>query len=245
MAQPGNIPNSMRRLQFHVGTSGFSYKEWKGSFYPQKLPADQMLRIYAERFATVEMNSTFRRMPKPAVIKAWAAEVSPEFKFVIKAPQRITHFRRLKDCQEPVKELLDGAKLLKKHLGPLLFQLPANFKKDAARLRDFLKLIPKRQRVAFEFRNATWFDEEVFDMLRKRNVALCIAESDETVQTPFMATADWGYIRLRLPQYSDADFKSWIKRIRRQNWEEAFVFFKHEDEGKGPRFAKRFLELAG
>lgn len=243
--QPGNIRETMKRLQFHVGTSGFSYKEWKGKFYPQKFPADQMLRFYSQQFATVEMNNTFYRMPKPAAMKAWAKDVPADFRFVMKSPQSITHFRRLKNAREPVKVLIQTAKLLKKHLGPLLFQLPGNFKKDAARLRDFLKLIPARQQFAFEFRHASWFDDEIFDLLRKRNVALCIAESDETVETPFVATADWGYIRLRLPNYSDADLKNWIKRIRRQKWEEAFVFFKHEDEGKGPRFAKRFLELAG
>src|SRR5262249_28302576 len=175
-------------------------------------------------------------MPKPAVIKAWGEQAPPGFKFIIKAPQRITHFRRLKDCREPVKELIDGAKLLKKHLGLLLFQLPANFKKDATRLRDFLKLLPARQRVAFEFRHASWFDDEVFEVLRKRNVALCIAESDETVETSFVATADWGYVRLRLPQYSDADLKGWIKRIRRQKCDEPSIFFKHQNHTNAPRF---------
>jgi uncharacterized protein YecE (DUF72 family) len=230
---------------FYVGTSGYGYKEWKGSFYPNDLPAKQMLRYYAERLDAVEMNNTFRRMPTSSALAAVAPEVPPEFQFAMKAPQQITHFRRLKNCREPVEELLAAAKALKKRLGPLLFQLPPNFKKDLPRLREFLKLLPKRTRAAFEFRHASWFDDEVFGLLRKRNVALCYAEEEESVEVPFVATADWGYLRLRLAEYGDADLKRWVKRVREQDWKDAFVFFKHEDEANGPRFAKRFLELAG
>jgi uncharacterized protein YecE (DUF72 family) len=231
--------------QFHVGTSGYGYKEWKGSFYPKDLPAKQMLRYYSEWLGAVEMNNTFRRMPTAAALGAVAAEVPKGFVFAVKAPQQITHFRRLKNCDEPVEELLAAAKALKKRLGPLLFQLPPNFKKDLPRLREFLALLPKRTRAAFEFRHASWFDDDVFALLRKRGVALCYAEEEESVEVPFVATADWGYLRLRLAKYSEADLRRWIKRVRAQKWSDAFVFFKHEDEGKGPRFAKRFLELAG
>jgi uncharacterized protein YecE (DUF72 family) len=235
----------MSTTNFHVGTSGYSYKEWKGSFYPKDLPADQMLRYYAERFGSVEMNNTFYRMPKPSVIEAWAEEVPSDFKFVIKAPQRITHFQRLRGANESVSYLVETVAVLKQRLGPLLFQLPGNFKKDLPRLREFLSLLPAGQSAAFEFRHESWFDDEVFDLLRGRNVALCVAEADDTLSTPFVSTADWGYLRLRLPAYSDGVLGEWIERVRKQKWRDAFVFFKHEDEAKGPSFAARFLKLAG
>jgi uncharacterized protein YecE (DUF72 family) len=231
-------------MNLYVGTSGFSYKEWKGNFYPKDLPPARMLHYYGERFRTVEMNNTFYRMPKASVLESWAAEVPAEFKFVLKASQRITHFQRLKDVGESVSYLLDTAATLGERLGPLLFQLPPDLKKDASRLRAFLALLPPHCRAAFEFRNESWFDEEIFKLLRDHRAALCIAEAEDGVDVPFLSTADWGYLRLRMPDYSDADLKSWLKRVREQNWRDAFVFFKHEDEGKGPAFAKRFLELA-
>ena len=230
-------------MNLYVGTSGYAYKEWKGTFYPEDLPANQMLRFYGERFRTVEINNTFYRMPKATVVEAWAAEVPDDFKFVLKASQRITHIRRLKDAAEPVRFLLDVAGVLQQRLGPLLFQLPPNLKKDLPRLRDFLALLPPRS-AAIEFRHPTWFDDEVFGMLRDRQAALCIAEAEDGVDVPFVATADWGYVRLRRPDYGDAELKAWAKRLRDQRWQEAFVFFKHEDEGKGPKLAKGFLELS-
>jgi len=231
-------------MKLYVGTSGYSYKEWKGTFYPQDLPARQMLRYYGERFRTVEINNTFYRLPTASVLEAWASEVVGDFKFVLKAPQRITHMRRLKNAADPVSELLEVAAALKRRLGPLLFQLPPNFKKDVPRLREFLALLPSRRRTAFEFRHPSWFDDEVFELLHEHKVALCVAEADDDLEVPFVATADWGYLRLRRPDYGDAKLKTWLKRIRREDWREAFVFFKHEDEGKGPQMAKRFLELA-
>ncbi len=230
-------------MNLYVGTSGYSYKEWKGSFYPEKLSAKKMLSYYGELFRTVEINNSFYQMPKPAVLEAWAAEVPADFKFILKAPQRITHFQRLKNSGEAVEELLDVAKLLKKRLGPILFQLRSDMKKDAIRLGDFLKLLPKG-RAAFEFRHATWFDDEIFGLLRKRRAALCIAEAEDGPKVPFVSTADFGYIRLRRPDYGDAELKTWVKRVQRQDWKNAFVFFKHEDSGKGPQMAKRFLELS-
>jgi uncharacterized protein YecE (DUF72 family) len=183
-------------------------------------------------------------MPTPAVLKSWASQVPEEFQFALKAPQRITHFQRLKGAQQSVKEFLAAAKVLKKHLGPLLFQLPGNFKKDLPRLAAFLKRLPAKQPVAFEFRHPSWLEEDTFELLRKRKVALCTAEAEDGIDTPLIATTDWGYLRLRMANYSDRDLKSWIKRITAQKWTDVFIFFKHEDEGNGPRFAERFLKFA-
>jgi uncharacterized protein YecE (DUF72 family) len=230
-------------MNLYVGTSGYSYKPWKGTFYPKDLPDKQMLRFYGERFRTVEINNTFYRMPKASVLQAWAAEVPADFKFVLKAPQRITHMQRLKDAGDSVSYLLEVAGALQERLGPLLFQLPPNLKKDVPRLRDFLALLPSKRRAAFEFRHQSWFDEEVFGLLREHQTALCIAEAENDLEVPFVPTADWGYLRLRLPEYKDAELKAWLKRVREQDWRDAFVFFKHEDEGKGPQMARRFLEL--
>jgi uncharacterized protein YecE (DUF72 family) len=231
-------------MNLYVGTSGYAYKEWKGSFYPEDLPDKQMLKYYSERFRSVEINNTFYRMPKETMLEAWAAEVPAEFKFVIKAPQQITHIKRLKDVNDSVSYLLKVISVLKDRLGPLLFQLPPHLKKDAARLRDFLALLPAEHRAAFEFRHQSWFDDEVFGLLREHKAALCVAEAEEGVDTPFVSTADWGYLRLRRPDYGDPELKAWIDRVRQPGWSEAFIFFKHEDEGKGPQMAKRFLELA-
>jgi uncharacterized protein YecE (DUF72 family) len=230
-------------MNLYVGTSGYSYKEWKGSFYPEKLPAKQMLQHYGERFPTVEINYTFKRLPTAAVLKTWTDAVPADFRFALKAPEWITHRKRLKDVGDMLANLLEVADKLKRRLGPLLFQLPPNFKKDAPRLQSFLDLLPAKRRVAFEFRHASWFDDEVFQILRDHNVALCIADADD-VEVPVVATADWGCLRLRRPDYDDAALKKWWKQIRKQEWSDAFVFFKHEEEGKGPQFAQRFLKLA-
>jgi uncharacterized protein YecE (DUF72 family) len=230
-------------MKFHIGTSGYSYKEWKGKFYPKNLSAGEMLPFYAERFDAVEINNTFYRMPKAEVLKAWAAQVPASFIFALKSPQRITHFQRLKDAGKSVAEFVKVAGALKQKLGPVLFGLPPNFKKDVPRLSEFLRVLPKRVRAAFEFRHESWMDEEVFDLLRRRRVALCMAQAEDGIEAPLVETADWGYLRLRMVKYSDADLKRWIKEIRRRSWKEAFVFFKHEEKATGPKFAKRFLEL--
>lgn len=231
-------------MNLYVGTSGYFYKEWKGSFYPEDLPDKQMLRFYGERFRSVEINNTFYRMPKPPLLEGWAAEVPGDFKFVLKAPQRITHIQRLKDVKDSVWYLLDVAAVLKERLGPLLFQLPPNLPKDVARLRELLALL-SQHRAALEFRHQSWFDEEVFSLLREHKAVLCIAEAENDLQIPFVSTADWGYLRLRRPDYGDAELTDWVKKVQQQNWRDAFIFFKHEDEGKGPQMAKRYLELAG
>ena len=231
-------------MNLYVGTSGYSYKEWKGTFYPKELPDKQMLRYYGERFRTVEINNTFYRMPKASVVEAWADEVPADFQFVLKASQRITHMQRLKDAGDSLSYLLEVAGTLKERLGPLLFQLPPYLKKDAPRLREFLALLPPTRRAAFEFRHQSWFDAEVFGLLRDRQAALCIAEAENDLEIPFVSTAHWGYLRLRRPDYGDAELKAWVERVRQQDWQDAFIFFKHEEEGKGPQMAKRFLELA-
>jgi uncharacterized protein YecE (DUF72 family) len=231
-------------MNLYVGTSGYSYKEWKGSFYPEDLPEKQMLHFYGERFQTVEINNTFYRMPKASVLEAWSAEVPANFKFVLKASQQITHIKRLKDAGDSLAYLLKVAASLKEQLGPILFQLPPYLKKDALRLSEFLKLLPTEHCAAFEFRHQSWFDEEIFGLLREHHAVLCIAEAENDLQIPFLSTADWGYLRLRRPDYGDKELKDWGDRVRGQNWREAFVFFKHEEEGKGPAMAKRFLELS-
>jgi uncharacterized protein YecE (DUF72 family) len=231
-------------MNCYVGTSGFSYAPWKGPFYPDDLPAEQMLRFYGERFRAVEINNTFFRMPKPAVLEAWAAQVPADFKFVLKASRGITHMKRLKDAGDSVAYLLKVASALGPKLGPLLFQLPPNMKKDLPRLRAFLELLQRDRRAAFEFRHQSWFDDDVFALLREHQAVLCIAEAEDDLQTPFVCTADWGYLRLRMADYTDKDLKGWLTRVRGQPWQDVFVFFKHEDEANGPRLAKRFVELA-
>jgi uncharacterized protein YecE (DUF72 family) len=231
-------------MNLYVGTSGYSYKEWKGSFYPEDISTDEMLRFYGEHFNTVEINNTFFRMPKPEVLEGWAAEVPKDFKFVLKASRGITHMKRLKNAGDSVAYLLKMIEGMKQRIGALLFQLPPNMKKDVPRLREFLALLPKECRAAFEFRHQSWFEDDVLDALRERNAALCIAEAEDDLDIPFVATADFGYLRLRMPDYTDAQLRAWHKRVKDQEWSDAFVFFKHEDEAKGPKLAKRFMELA-
>ena len=230
-------------MNFYVGTSGYSYPEWKGLFYPPTLPAKQMLRFYGEHFGAVEINYTFKYTPTATMLATWADTVPAGFQFVLKAPQQITHRKRLKDVSDAVSNFLDLASTLKKRLGLLLFQLPPDFQKDVPRLRAFLALLPPERRVTLEFRHASWFDDEVFTLLREHRVALCIAESED-LEVPFVSTTNWGYLRLRQLDYDDAALKARLKQVRKQKWQDVFVFFKHEKEGKGPPLAKRFLELA-
>jgi uncharacterized protein YecE (DUF72 family) len=225
-----------------TGTSGFSYAAWKGSFYPDGLPGSRMLSYYAERFATVEVNNTFYRVPSAKTLAGWRAEVPEEFRFALKAPQRITHQKRLVDCADPVGFFYRAAAELGGKLGPVLYQLPPNMKKDLPRLTAFIDLLPPGGRAAFEFRHATWFADDVYEALRARNAALCVAESED-LEVPLVATADWGYLRLRKADYGRPDLEAWAERIRDQAWTEAFAFFKHEEEGKGPRLAAALLAL--
>jgi uncharacterized protein YecE (DUF72 family) len=232
-------------MKIRAGTSGYSYKEWKGNFYPEKLPASGMLAFYAKHFSTVEINNSFYRMPAAKMLLGWAEQVPDEFAFVLKAPRRITHDKRLKEVDEDLAYLVKAMAGLGPKRGPLLFQLPPFFRKDIACLRGFLSLLPRDLPAAMEFRHQSWFDEEVFGVLREHNASLCLADADNELEIPFVSTAAWGYLRLRRPEYTDADLGEWAKRVIDQPWKDAFVFFKHEDEGKGPEFAKRFLALIG
>jgi uncharacterized protein YecE (DUF72 family) len=235
-------------MRLHTGTSGFAYKEWKGSFYPEDLPDSKMLAYYAGHFRSCEINNTFYRMPSEKLLQDWAAQVPADFRFVLKAPRQITHIRRLKEVADPVAFLFTISACLGDRRGPFLVQLPPNLKKDADRLRGFLALLPGDVRVALEFRHESWHDAEIFDALRAANASLCIAHVEEeegAVQTPFVETADWGYLRLRQVNYAPGDLETWAARVRGAAWREVFVFFKHEDEGTGPKLAKRFEDLFG
>jgi uncharacterized protein YecE (DUF72 family) len=203
-----------------------------------------MLAYYVERFTTVEINATFYRMPSAKTVASWGAAAPAGFTYVLKAPQRITHFGRLRGVDEPLRYFCDAARTLGDKLGPLLFQLPPNFKKAADRLGEVLAIMPNGFRVAFEFRHESWFDEEVYGLLRSRNAALCIADTEEG-STPVVATADFGYLRLRAVEYTEDDLTSWIATIDRVGaaWRDAHVFFKHEDSGSGPALARRFMAL--
>jgi uncharacterized protein YecE (DUF72 family) len=225
-----------------VGTSGFSYKEWKGSFYPEDLPPSEMLRSYAARLPSVEINNTFYRMPKAETLAQWAEQVPEGFRFALKAPQRITHQKRLKEAADSVDFFFRVASTLGDRLGPVLFQLPPNFKKDLPRLRDFLSALPAATFCAFEFRHESWFEESVFEALRAQGCALCLAE-DEKLVTPLVATTGWGYLRLRRQDYGEEALITWAQRLRAQPWSDAYVFFKHEEEGKGPELAQRLRKL--
>jgi uncharacterized protein YecE (DUF72 family) len=231
-------------MNVRVGTSGYSYAPWKGTFYPAKLKAADMLRYYAERLSTVEINNTFYRMPNAGLLERWAQETPETFSFVLKASRRLTHQSRLDDA-DGTAYFFRTAGALGDRLGPALVQLPPHFRKDVAALRGFLALVPDGRRVAFEFRQATWFDEEVYETLRAKGAALCLADTDEAPDPALVTTADWGYLRLRRTDYDDVALAAWAKRIRGQPWKEAWVFFKHEEEGKGPALAARLMGHLG
>ena len=233
-------------MRLHVGTSGYSYAEWKGTFYPEGMPAAKMLAFYAEQFGTVEINNTFYRMPEAKMLEKWTTQVPESFLFALKAPQRITHQKKLVDVDDDVRHFCDVATTLGSRLGPLLFQLPPFARKDAAKLQAFLATLPPAPRVAMEFRHPSWCDDEVYELLRERDVAICLSDTDEVEDpaTLIVPTASWGYLRLRRTDYTADMLAQWRRRIESQPWEEAFVFFKHEDEGKGPKFAREFLAVA-
>ena len=226
-----------------VGTSGYNYTEWKGSFYPEKLSSKKMLPFYAARLPTVEINYTFYRMPTDRLLAGWSEATPDHFRFMLKAPRRITHDARLRRCEETPAAFCDAAQTLGPKLGVLLFQLPPSFKKDLAVLDDFLAVLPKVVRAAFEFRHVSWHDAEVFERLRARRLALCVADS-ERLTTPVEITADYAYFRLRDQGYQTSDIARWAETIATSTaaCREVFVYFKHEDQGKGPEFARVLIE---
>ena len=232
-------------MSLYVGTSGYSYKEWKGSFYPDKISAKDMLSYYASRFQTVELNNTFYRLPQESMIHTWKAQVPDNFRFSMKASQLITHFKQLKDAGNETRLMLKRFAAFGNHLGAVLFRLPPDMKKDIKRLEMFLKHVPAGAPAAFQLEDPTWLDEKVLGLLRSQNCALSITDTDELPLSHINKTADWGYMRLRRVNYSDSELKEWITRMRAQEWKNTFVFFKHEDEGTGPKLAAQFLKLAG
>jgi uncharacterized protein YecE (DUF72 family) len=238
-------------MELRAGTSGYSYKEWKGPFYPEKLAAREMLRFYAERLPAVEINNTFYRLPKASVLESWAEQVPPDFRFAVKASRRITHFKRLVDAGDETAYLLDTLRTLGERLGVVLFQLPPNLRADRDRLESFLSLLPEGTPAAFEFRHESWLEEPLLAPLRDRGFALVAVDAvdavdagEDSADAAPIATADWGYLRLRAPGYERAELARWAGRIDAQPWQRAFVFFKHEDAGAGPRMAAEFLEVA-
>jgi uncharacterized protein YecE (DUF72 family) len=228
-----------------AGTSGYSYKEWRGIFYPDDLPDEDMLRYYAARFPTVEINNTFYRMPGKEVIASWAEEVPEGFTFVLKASRYITHLKRLKDVAQPTQHFHDLTSVLGPRLGPSLFQLHPTMKKDLDRLQTFLGLLPADRPAALELKHESWNDPDVDALLKTANVARCISDNEGARRPALTATADFGYLRLRRCNYSDAELEQWIADIESQPWRRAFVFFKHEEESTGPMLAKRLLQLRG
>jgi uncharacterized protein YecE (DUF72 family) len=229
-----------------VGTSGYNYPEWRGSFYPEKLATAKMLAFYAQRLATVEINYTFYRSPNPSILAGWSRQTPPHFQFTLKAPKRITHDARLRDCSESLQYFLETAATLGPKLAMLLFQLPPYLRKDVAVLDAFLADFPPQVRAAFEFRHSSWLSEEVFERLQARNLTLCVADSEKTT-TPVEITADYGYFRLRDEGYTPQDIAQWAQTIREKTarCKEVFVYFKHEEAGKGPQFARLLLDALG
>jgi uncharacterized protein YecE (DUF72 family) len=233
-------------MHVYVGTSGWSYKEWKGSFYPEKLPARDMLPFYSSRFSTVEVNNSFYRIPSEGVLASWAGQVPPAFRFVMKASRRITHNHRLRDEDGSLAYFLRAVNPLGPRLGPTLFQLPPTFKKDVGRLQDFLSRLPHRWPAAVEFRHKSWLDDEVYALLQEKDVPLvAVDENPEDGRgSPLVPSAGWGYLRLRRTDYDAAALQRWAERILSQAWTEAYVFLKHEEGSPtGPAAAEELQRI--
>lgn len=227
-----------------AGASGYSFKEWKGVFYPEKCKPEEMLAFYSERLPTVEINNTFYRMPKTSVLETWAGTVPEGFRFAIKASRRITHMSRIKveSSAEPLGYLYENLAALGAKRGPVLFQLPPNLKKDLPRLVDFLALLPQEHGAAFEFRNETWFDDDVYAALKAAGAALVLSEREDNAPPPMVETAPWGYVRLRLETYSEDDLRVWAERLAASGWRETFVYFMHEPTAPG--YAQTLMKAA-
>jgi uncharacterized protein YecE (DUF72 family) len=233
----------MAATKLLAGASGYAFKEWQGSFYPEKIKAEDMLAWYAQRLPTVEINNTFYRMPKPAVLENWAQATPPDFRFAIKASRRITHDARIKaDAADSVDYLYRMLVSLGDKLGAVLFQLPPNLKKDLPRLEAFLKMLPEGHRAALEFRNESWFDEEVYALLRHANATLVLSEREDNAPPPLVETAPWGYLRLRLEEYSGDDLQRWAVRVGATGWRQTFAYFMHEPTAPG--YARALLDSA-
>jgi uncharacterized protein YecE (DUF72 family) len=227
-----------------AGASGYSFKEWKGNFYPEKIKPEEMLAFYAERLPTVEINNTFYRMPKVAVLETWAGSTPERFRFAIKASRRITHLARLKaeTAADSVEFLYRNLAALGAKRGPVLFQLPPFLKKDLPRLSEFLRLLPEGHGAAFEFRNDSWFADDVYDALKAAGAALCLSEREDNAPPPLVETAPWGYVRLRLETYSDDDLEQWARRLEATSWREIYAYFMHEPTA--PAYARTLMGFA-
>ena len=234
----------MGTFKLWAGASGYAFKEWKGSFYPEKIQPEAMLAWYAERLPSVEINNTFYQMPKAEVLQRWAQATPEAFRFAIKASKRITQVARLAAdaAAESVAHLYKNLAALGPKRGPVLFQLPPFLKKDPARLQDFLQLLPEGHRATFEFRHDSWFDDEVYALLRAAGAALCLSEREDHSPPPLVETAPWGYLRLRLENYSPADLASWHERLAATRWQEVHAYFMHEPTAPG--YARALLDLA-
>ena len=232
-------------MEVYTGTSGFGYKEWKGNFYPEDLSAKKMLPFYANRFSTVEINNTFYRMPTATVVASWAEQVPQGFLFTLKAPQIITHIKRLQGVGEETRYFLGVISVLDKKLGCILFQFPASFHKNLKLLEGFIDIIPPKVHCAFDFRSASWFGQDTFDLLGKRKFCLGIEDTDENPINEIHRLTSWGYYRMRRQDYTDRGLKKWAEKFLSQKWEKLFVLFKHEDDSaaKGPALALRFAEI--
>lgn len=231
-------------MTFRVGTSGFSYKGWKGSFYPEDLPDSGMLAFYAERMDAVEINNTFYRMPTRKLLDGWTVQVPEGFRFALKTSRKVTHQKKLAGCEDEMAYLTETASGLGERLGPMLVQLPPYLKKDVPRLREFLALVPEGFPVALEFRSSSWFVDEVYAALEEAGAALVASDMDEKPEPPVVPIAAHGYARLRRVAYDDAALQAWAERLGEPGWDDVYVFFKHEEEATGPRLAARFRELA-
>lgn len=231
-------------MQILTGTSGYGYKQWQGKFYPAKISPQEMLPFYSQRLSAVEINNTFYHFPREGVLASWAAQVPENFVFALKAPQVITHLKRLRNVEGDIAYLFRTLSVLDRKLGPVLFQFPKSFPANRPVLEDFLALLPGNFACAFEFRHPSWLAAEILDLLRSQGCSLCLADTDENPAQELTLTAAWGYLRLRRAGYTEAGLAQWLARIRAQPWEKAFVFFKHEEAAKGPELARRFLELA-
>ena len=229
-------------MEWIAGTSGYSYKEWKGTFYPDDITADEMLAYYASKLPGVEINNTFYRMPRSNVLETWRDAVPASFRFVIKASRRITHQAKLVDCEDSIDYLAQRLDILGDKLGCVLFQLPPYLRKDADRLKGFLDLWPKSLPAAIEFRHASWFDDEIRDLLASNETAIAVSEDGKLPMPGFFATTSWAYFRLRRPDYTDADLVGWRTRALDADVKKVLAFFKHEDDGAGPALARRFLD---
>ncbi|MFW5775581.1 MAG: DUF72 domain-containing protein [Chitinivibrionales bacterium] len=231
-------------MKAYIGTSGYQYTEWNQTFYPAELRPDHYLGFYAQHLDSVEINNTFYRLPREQVLQAWAQQVAGHFRFSIKASQRITHQRLLStDSIGDLEYLLTNTALLGDKLGAILFQTPSQLKPDMQRLEEFLHLFPPNVPAAFEFRNQSWRQDKTCKLLRDKNYAWCVTDTDHK-DASIASTADWGYVRLRKSGYSEQHMRWWIEQIRSQPWNRVFVFFKHASQGpQSPLLARRFSDL--